>query len=52
VPLSDADRTKDGTATLPASAYQDNESIESPTRRLFMKPAKRETEDCITGRFG
>jgi phosphate transport system ATP-binding protein len=24
----------------------------SPTRQLFMKPAKRETEDYITGRFG
>jgi len=24
----------------------------SPTRDLFMKPAKRETEDYITGRFG
>jgi phosphate transport system ATP-binding protein len=24
----------------------------SPTRELFMKPAKRETEDYITGRFG
>jgi ABC-type phosphate transport system ATPase subunit len=52
VPLSDAERTNKGIATLPASAYQDNESMDSPTRRLFMKPAKRETEDCITGRFG
>ncbi len=24
----------------------------SPTRQLFMKPARRETEDYITGRFG